>query len=121
MKAAVLAAALLGCAALVHASEMRGADTRHTDHADHKSTSKDHHAERTHRTTGVVKKLDPTAGTVLFAHEPVKTLNWPAMTMTFRAKNKAVLDKLAVGKKVEVEFEERSKQYVITSVKQTKP
>jgi len=41
--------------------------------------------------------------------------------MTFRAKNKAVLDKLAVGKKVEVEFEERSKQYVITSVKQTKP
>ena len=48
---------------------------------------------------------------------PVKSMKWPAMTMTFKVKDKAMLDKLGAGKKVEVEFEQRGKDYVITSVK----
>ena len=69
-----------------------------------------------HKATGVVKKVDPKAGTVTLAHDPVKSLNWPAMTMGFKVKDKMLLNKLAVDKKVEVEFEKQGKDYVITSV-----
>jgi Cu(I)/Ag(I) efflux system protein CusF len=65
----------------------------------------------------VVKKVDAKTGTVTLAHDPVKSLNWSAMTMGFMVKDKMLLDKLAVGKKVEIEFVQRGKDYVITSVK----
>jgi len=65
----------------------------------------------------VVKKVDPKAGTVTLAHDPVKSLNWSAMTMGFTVKDKALLDKLQPGKKVEFEFVQQGKDYVITTVK----
>jgi Cu(I)/Ag(I) efflux system protein CusF len=74
-------------------------------------------AQTVHKATGVVKKLDSKAGTVTLAHEPVKSLNWPAMTMGFTVKDKALLDNLQPGKKVEIEFVQQAKDYVITSVK----
>jgi Cu/Ag efflux protein CusF len=74
-------------------------------------------AQATHKATGVVKKVDPKAGTVTLAHEPAKSLNWSAMTMSFAVKDKALLNKLAVDKKVEVEFVQQGKDYVITGVK----
>jgi Cu(I)/Ag(I) efflux system protein CusF len=70
-----------------------------------------------HKATGVVKKVDTKTGAVTLAHDPVKSLNWPAMTMGFKVTEKAVLDKLAVGKKIEFEFLQQGKDYVITSVK----
>jgi Cu(I)/Ag(I) efflux system protein CusF len=70
-----------------------------------------------HKATGVVKKVDPKAGSVTLAHDPVKSLNWPAMTMGFQVKDKMLLDKLAVGKKIEFEFVQQGKDYVITLVR----
>ena len=70
-----------------------------------------------HTTVGTVKKVDAKAGTVTLDHEPVKSLNWPAMTMGFKVADKSLLDKLTEGKKVEVEFKQMGKDYVITSVK----
>ena len=70
-----------------------------------------------HKAAGVVKKADPKAGTVTLAHDPVKSLNWSAMTMSFAVKDKAMLDKLQPGKKVEFEFVQQGKDYVITTVK----
>lgn len=72
---------------------------------------------KTHKTVGVVKALDAKAGTVTFAHEPVKSLNWPAMSMTFSVKDKMLFDKLAEGKKVEFEFMKEGNGYVVTAVK----
>jgi Cu(I)/Ag(I) efflux system protein CusF len=74
-------------------------------------------AAATHHASGVVKSVDAGAGVVTLAHDPVKTLNWPAMTMRFQVKDKALLDKLAVGKTVEFDFEQSGKGYVLTSVK----
>ena len=71
----------------------------------------------THKDVGVVKSLDPTAGTVTFAHEPVKSMNWPAMTMTFSINEKMLFNKLADGEKVEFEFVKEGKDYVVSSVK----
>ena len=74
-------------------------------------------AQATHKGLGVVKKLDAKAGSVTFDHEPVKSLNWPAMSMTFAVRDKMLLDKLALGKKAEFEFVQEGKGYVVTGVK----
>ena len=86
-------------------------------HGDHGSVTKTEKRDSAHRTTGVVKRVDAKAGTVSIAHDPVKTLNWPPMTMNFRVSDKAMLAKLSADRKVEFEFEQRGKDYVITSVK----
>jgi Cu(I)/Ag(I) efflux system protein CusF len=72
---------------------------------------------KTHHAVGTVKKLDTQKGSVTIAHGAVKTLNWPAMTMTFGVKDKALLDKLAQGNKVEVDFVEDGSDYTIVTVK----
>ncbi len=74
-------------------------------------------AQATHKATGVVKKVDAKAGAVTLAHEPVKSLKWSAMTMAFQVKDKTLLDRLTVNKKVEFEFVQQGKDYVITTVK----
>lgn len=71
----------------------------------------------THQATGVVKAVDTAKGTVTLAHGPVKTLNWPAMTMTFTVKEKMFFDKLAADKKVTIDFVKQGADYVVTSVK----
>jgi len=70
-----------------------------------------------HQATGVVKSVDRTKSVVMLAHDPVKSLNWPAMTMGFLVKEKPLLDKLQPGKKIAFEFVQQGKNYVITSVK----
>lgn len=74
-------------------------------------------AQMAHKAMGTVKKVDAKTGIVTLAHEPVKSLNWPAMTMGFKVRDKMLMDKLGDGKKVEVEFMQDDKDYVITSVK----
>jgi len=71
----------------------------------------------TYSTVGIVKKVDVSAGVVTLSHEPVKGLNWPAMTMGFKVADKASFSKLVEGKKVAVEFKQIDKDYVITAVK----
>jgi len=54
---------------------------------------------------------------VTLAHEPVGTLNWPSMTMGFMVMDKALLEKLSVGKTVDFDFVQSGKGYAITSVR----
>jgi Cu(I)/Ag(I) efflux system periplasmic protein CusF len=118
MKSLIIAGALAlaSAAALAHAGDMKGMDMKDDMKGmDMKSSSKP--AKGLHKAVGVVKKVDTKAATVTIAHEPVKSMNWPAMNMTFHVKDKSMLDKLGEGKKVEVEFEQRGKDYVITSAK----
>ena len=74
-------------------------------------------AQATHTTKGTVKKVDAPAAVVTLAHEPVKTLGWPSMTMSFKIKDRALLDKFAEGKSVEFDFVQAGKDYVITAVR----
>lgn len=70
-----------------------------------------------HQATGVVKTIDPANGKVTLAHEAIKSLDWPAMTMNFAVKDKALFDKLTVGKKVEVELVKQGAGYAVAAVK----
>jgi len=72
----------------------------------------------THHAAGIVKNVDPKAGTVTLAHGPVNTLNWPPMTMAFRVRDKASLAGLKPGQKVEFDLvEEKKGSYVISRIK----
>jgi Cu(I)/Ag(I) efflux system protein CusF len=71
----------------------------------------------THKAAATVKSTDANAGTVTLDHGPVPSMNWPSMSMTFKVKDKAMLDKLSAGKKVDVEFVQQGKDYVITAVR----
>jgi Cu(I)/Ag(I) efflux system protein CusF len=70
-----------------------------------------------HKGIGVVKKLDPTAGTVTINHGPIATMNWPAMSMTFKVRDKALMNKLAVDKKVDFQFVQQGKDFVVTDAR----
>lgn len=72
--------------------------------------------QQMHEAKGTVKKVDAKAGTVTIAHEPVATMSWPAMTMTFSVKDKALLEKLAAGKQVHFEFMKKDDQHLITAI-----
>ena len=70
-----------------------------------------------HKGVGVVKKVDPARSTITLDHGPIKSLNWPGMTMSFTVRDKALLAQAQPGKKVEFEFVQQGKDYQITSVK----
>ncbi|MBI1907268.1 MAG: copper-binding protein [Rhodocyclales bacterium] len=70
-----------------------------------------------HHANGTVKKVDAVNGMVTLAHGPVASLEWPAMTMGFKVKDKALLDKLAVGAQVAFDFVKEGAGYVVTAVR----
>ena len=74
-------------------------------------------ARAAHTTRGVVKRLDPVAAKVALAHQPVASLNWPSMTMSFGVRDRALLNGLAEGEEVEVDFVREGKEWIIISVK----
>ena len=51
-------------------------------------------------TTGLVKKVDKGAGKVTIRHGPIENLGMPQMTMIFRVKDPAMLDRLKEGDEI---------------------
>jgi len=63
---------------------------------------------------GVVQQVKPEEGKIKISHEPIPALGWPAMTMYFRVKDKAVLEGIAAGDKVRFDLEKGATGLVIT-------
>ncbi|HXD42168.1 MAG TPA: copper-binding protein [Ramlibacter sp.] len=95
--------------AQTHMGDMKGMDMSTKPVAETK--------QQTHTAAGTVKKADPKAGKVTLQHGPVASLNWPAMTMAFKVRDKALWPRLEEGKKVEIEFTKQGADYVVTGVK----
>lgn len=51
-------------------------------------------------TEGVVKKVDKAAGKVTISHEPIEKLGMPKMTMVYRVKDPAMLERMKQGDKI---------------------
>lgn len=66
----------------------------------------------THHGTGTIKKID--AGMVTLSHGPIASLNWPAMTMSFKLKNTALAKGFKVGDIVDFELVQSGSSYVVT-------
>lgn len=91
-------------------------DMKKDMHADMKGKN-DAKKGETHKASATVKSVDAAKGTATLAHEPIKSLKWPAMTMGFAVKDQTLFDKLKTGEKVQVDFVKQGTEYVITSVK----
>jgi Cu(I)/Ag(I) efflux system membrane fusion protein len=70
-----------------------------------------------HQAAGTVEDLDAKTGMVTIHHEPVKSLQWPAMTMGFKVANEALLKGIKPGAAITFEFVERQPgEWVITGI-----
>ena len=74
-----------------------------------------------HDGVGVVKNADTKGGTITLEHEPIPSINWSAMTMTFATADKKMLEKVKPGDKVHFQLKESDSKkgtYVVTSIKE---
>ena len=81
---------------------------------DQPRTPSPQNAAETHSATGTVEKL--AAGQVTIAHGPVTTLQWPAMTMAFSAKDAALLEGVQAGDRVAFSFSQSGAGYALTAI-----
>lgn len=65
--------------------------------------------------TGTIEAIDAAAGKITIAHEPVPSLQWPAMTMGFRATPEQVAS-VRVGQTVRFDFESKGMDAAITQI-----
>jgi Cu(I)/Ag(I) efflux system protein CusF len=114
MKRTLVVGVMLAIASIASGQRMKGMDMKDTDM---QSRSDKKRQSEVHKGTGVVTNVDRSAGKVTLKHDPIKSLNWPTMTMAFAVKDKAMLGSLSKNKKVEFEFVQQGDQFVITSIK----
>jgi Cu(I)/Ag(I) efflux system membrane fusion protein len=77
-------------------------------------------AGQTHKGQGTVRAVDLQTGTVNIDHGPIASLNWPAMTMDFQVKDKALLKGVKPGQTVEFDIVQQGPgQFVVTRVAAT--
>jgi len=71
------------------------------------------------KTTGVIQSVDAAQSSVVISHQPVPELQWPAMTMAFKATPQQ-LGSLKAGDHVQFEFEENNGAASIVQIKPAK-
>ena len=65
---------------------------------------------------GVVKSVDLKANTVVIQHDPIAALNWPAMTMPFKAETPNVLKDVKAGQAVNFQVMQMGSATTVTSI-----
>ena len=81
------------------------------------ASNKNEEALVTHTATGIVKKVEPSAGRITLHHDPIAALGWPAMTMPFAVKDRKILASVKPDQKVQFEFVQNGGAPVITSIR----
>lgn len=70
-----------------------------------------------HTAEGVLDDVDAKTGQMVITHDPVKSLNWPRMTMEFVPANEAVAKQIKPGEPITFEFVERKPgEWVVTKM-----
>lgn len=71
-------------------------------------------------TDGEVRKIDKEAGKITIKHGEIKHMDMPGMTMVFVVKDKALLDKTAVGAKIQFMATNENSQMTVTDIQPAK-
>jgi len=66
---------------------------------------------------GEVRKVDKAQQKISLAHGEIKPLDLPAMTMTYRVKDPALLDAVQVGDKIKFSAEKINGQLTVTQIR----
>ena len=67
-------------------------------------------------TDGEVRKIDMESGKLTLKHGEIKNLEMPGMTMVFVVKDKAMLDKLKPGDKVQFKAINEGGKFTVTEI-----
>ncbi len=65
---------------------------------------------------GEVRKVDKAGGKIALKHGEIKNLDMPPMSMVFQVKDKALLDKVKAGDKVNFTAEQVNGDYTVISI-----
>lgn len=65
---------------------------------------------------GEVRKIDKAQARITLAHGEIKNLDMPPMTMVFRVRDPALLDKVNVGDKVRFEADKVNGQFTVMQI-----
>lgn len=97
-------------------SPMAVAQTSATDHAAHHGAAADSAAAEP--ASGEVRRIDKAQQKITLRHGEIKSLDMPPMSMVFRVREPAVLDRVKVGDKVLfTAIKDSDGSYVVTSIK----
>ncbi len=69
---------------------------------------------------GEIKKVDKETGKVTIKHGEIKNLDMPGMTMVFRVKDSAMLDKVKAGDKVNFSADKINGNITVTEIEPIK-
>lgn len=83
------------------------------DHDGHHGAQSD--ATRTGN--GIVRYVDLPTAEIDIAHEPMPSLKWPAMRMTFKAQDASLLTGLKAGDKVEFDIVKSGSEFRIVRIR----
>lgn len=79
-------------------------------------STQDHAAMVMAEGQGVVKALDAKTGAVTIRHGPIAALNWPAMTMAFKAAPPSLLQGVKVGQSVKFKLMQMGGSTTLTAI-----
>lgn len=68
-------------------------------------------------TDGEIRKIDKENGKVTIKHGEIKHMDMPPMSMVFNVKDKAMLDKVQVGEKIQFIVVQDAGKMVVTDIK----
>lgn len=71
-------------------------------------------------TDGEIRKIDKENGKVTIKHGEIKHVDMPPMSMVFNVKDKAMLDKVRVGEKIQFIVIQDAGKMVVTDIKGAK-
>jgi Cu(I)/Ag(I) efflux system protein CusF len=100
-------------AALLLASAPAFAQHAHADAQKGAATSKD-------LADGEVRKVDKAAGKITLKHGPIPSIEMPPMTMVFKVKEPAMLDKVKAGDTVKFKAESVNGAFTVTEIQPAK-
>jgi Cu/Ag efflux protein CusF len=86
------------------------------DHGQHKATPTASKDGANALTDGEVKKVDKDAGKLTVRHGPLTNLGMPGMTMAFKVKDPAMLDKVKAGDKIRLRVESIDGTFTVTKL-----
>lgn len=92
--------------------------------ADHSKMGMDHSKMTMTATPGMtdgeIRKIDKENGKVTIKHGEIKHMDMPPMSMVFNVKDKAMLDKVQVGEKIQFIVVQDAGKMVVTDIKAMK-
>jgi len=89
-------------------------------HAGAQNATKTQAADAVDMTDGEVRKVDKDNQKITLRHGEIKNLDMPGMTMVFKVKDPAMLDKVQAGDKVKFRAEKSGGALVVTEIQPAK-